>query len=436
MSSISPCNVPLGSERTAWRCRWLFTGEGEPIADGVIEIEAGRITAIHNRPGGNAVDLGNVAILPGLVNAHTHLEFSALAEPITPALPFTSWICKVIADRRARRGNAPEAAESSAMTAGIVESQAAGVRTIGEIATSDVWEHPADVLEAADSLRESSLLAERADYPPAGGPRVVAFREIIGQMPERFEEQLAVARRHLEASPNPHVIRGLSPHAPYSVHFDLLRQLVDLSIAAHAPVAMHLAETEAELELLTHGTGEFRRMLEDFGLWREGLFAAGHRPLDFLNELSRSERALIVHGNYLSDDELDFVAGCSHLTVVYCPRTHAYFGHREHPWLRLLARGANVALGTDSRASNPDLSLWSEVRFLQARFPRIEPRVLLELATRNGARALGLAETTGTLTPGKRADLAVIELPDRDGDPWSLLFHRKSRISPDLNREL
>jgi cytosine/adenosine deaminase-related metal-dependent hydrolase len=268
------------------------------------------------------------------------------------------------------------------------------------------------------------------------GPRVVAFRELIARFPDQFDAQLDVARRHLEQwrdTRRHDVIAGLSPHAPYSVHPDLLRRLVDLACEFRAPVATHVAETRDELELLEHGTGHLWRMLEDFGVWREDLMPVGARPLDSLRELARLPGGLVVHGNYRADEELDFIAKRPHLSVVYCPRTHHYFGHAEHPWRSLLERGASLALGTDSRASNPDLSLWNELQFLRTHNPDVSCRTLLELGTIHGARALGLDDETGSLTVGKSADLAVVSLSSgRASDPFELVLGGAGKITKTL----
>jgi cytosine/adenosine deaminase-related metal-dependent hydrolase len=229
------------------------------------------------------------------------------------------------------------------------------------------------------------------------------------------------------------MLRGLSPHAPYSVHPDLYRELIQLAVDHSAPVAVHLAETQAELELLASGAGPLVELLRNFGAWRSDAIPRGSRTLDYLQPLADVSRGLVVHGNYLSDADIDFLAEHKNLTVVYCPRTHAYFGHAAHPWRRLLARGVNVAIGTDSRASNPDLSLWHELRFLVEQFPDADRREILELGTQRGARALGLDAEVGTLTPGKSADLAVVALPAKEAaDPAALLFDARSRVTAAL----
>jgi cytosine/adenosine deaminase-related metal-dependent hydrolase len=132
---------------------------------------------------------------------------------------------------------------------------------------------------------------------------------------------------------------------------------------------------------------------------------------------------LVIHGNYLDAVEFDWLQNHPQVSVVYCPRTHAYFQHAPHPWREMLERGINVALGTDSRGSNPDLSLWREMQFLATTFPDVDPARILAMGTRRGAAALGRDSEQGTLEPGKQALLASVPLPTTpDSDPYRLLF--------------
>jgi cytosine/adenosine deaminase-related metal-dependent hydrolase len=384
----------------------LFPVDAEPIENGTIETDStGRIVARHARDDPRAENLGNVAVIPGLVNAHTHLEFSGRDSPLSSGEPFTDWIRAVVAWRRG--GSSNQAAD---VRCGLSELAVAGTTLVGEIAAGD-W-----------SLEQYS----------ASGPRAVLFQELIGLLPEQREEQLVIARRHLsdgQVGGTGRLLAGLSPHAPYSVHPQLFGELVDLANTQHAPLAIHLAETAAELELLDRGTGPFVELLREFGVWREDVIPSGSRPLDYLRRLEPLQHALVIHGNYLSDEEIDFLSGHENLAVVYCPRTHAYFGHREHPWRKLIASGARVAVGTDGRASNPDLSLWRELCFLRKHHPQVDARKLLELGTIDGARALGLDAETGSLTIGKRADLTVVSLDARTGsDPYAVLIDDANRI--------
>lgn len=399
--------MPHNENSFAVKSRWVFPVDRPPIENGLVQVVDGMISDVRAaRPADVADDLGDVAILPGLVNVHAHLEFSLIEQPLQPARPFPDWIRSLMAYRQQTFG-ADSAAKLAAFQAGWCESAASGTMLLGEIAT--------------ESWSASGFAGM--------GPRVVPFRELIGLQPETIARQMDVAEAFLNGRiGNP--TDGLSPHAPYSVAPELLRRVVDLARRHTVPLAMHVAETSAELELLSSGTGELVEMLREFGAWPDEGLPTGRRPLDVLRVLADAPRALIVHGNYLSDDEQSFLASRPNLTVVYCPRTHAFFDHEPHPWRRLMAQGANVALGTDGRGSNPDLSLWQELVFLRGQFADVSPRTLLELGTLAGARALGLDHDCGSLTPGKRADLAVASVAGMTAttDPHELLFVPGQRI--------
>ncbi len=330
-----------------------------------------------------ARNLGEVALLPGLINAHTHLQFSDLKRPLAPGATFPDWIRAVIGQRLWRKGDA-----RTAIAAGWDESVASGTAAVGEIATAD------------------ATYGELANRRACG----VVYREVLGLSDDAVAAGLDTARRHLAepADESPALRRGLSPHAPYSLHPDLFRGLVAQAAGCGAPVAIHLAETREELELLAHGRGGLVDLLSEMEVWRPEFVGEFRRPLDYLRELSRCRSVLVVHGNYLAEDELDFLATQPQMTVVYCPRTHAAFGHDPHPWLRMRERGIRVVIGTDSRASNPDLSLPRELQWLRARYPRVSTRELIRMATRDAAEALGLSEICGSLTPGRRAACCIV----------------------------
>jgi len=393
MSSVQPFSL---------RARWVLPIAGPPIDGGHVAIVGERIESVgHARPDGPVEDLGDVAILPGFVNAHTHLEFSDLAEPLgQPGLPFADWIRAVVAWRRARSDRA-----DAAIARGLAECVASGTTSVGEIATSD-WPAPGD--SATD---------------------VTVFRELLAFGQAGVERQIATARDHLAAKWTERSRPGLSPHAPYSVHPHLFDAAIGLACRENVPVAMHLAETREELKFLATLGGPLRTLLEDFGAWSPATLAAGGRPLDYLRRLAAAPRALVVHGNYLEADEETFLAERrATMSVVYCPRTHAYFGHEPYPLARRLASGVRMALGTDSRASNPDLSLLAEVKFAAARHPDVAPRELLDVATRGGALALRLDHEVGTLEPGKLVDLAVVHLPGGTNEPHEQLLAQESTV--------
>ncbi len=357
-----------------------------------MEIEDSRIAAVYAGDHPRAVDLGNAALIPGLVNAHTHLEFSHLPRPLTPAAPFTDWIRSVLQSRFA--GSVP--VEQSILT-GIQECLNAGTTCLGEIATSD---------KSLQRLQQAEL-----------SPHAVVFRECLGFSAGRIAEQSRIAADFLEQFPAQNDSRdfhpGLSPHAPYSVHPDLYLKLIQQARDQGAPVAVHLAETPGELELLERKQGPFVELLAERGLWDPQILSDGARMYDYLAPLSELTSALAIHGNYFGEPEIEFLKQSPQISVVYCPRTHHYFGHRRHPWREMIGHGINVAIGTDSRASNPDLSLWNELLFLREAFPDVATALILECGTLAGARALEMSQERGSLVVGKRADFALIQLPDR-----------------------
>lgn len=376
----------------------------------MVEVEDSRIAAVYAGDHPEALDLGNTALIPGLVNAHTHLEFSHLVHPLGPTAPFTDWIRSIMKSRF----EATEPVERS-IQQGIRESLAAGTTCLGEIATS---------VESVHQLEQT-----------APAPRAVVFRECLGFSADRIVGQAQVAAEFLEqqttGEKHNRLRLGLSPHAPYSVHPDLYLNLIQQARDQGAPAAVHLAETQAELDLLERRQGPFVELLSELGLWDPEILKQGMRLFDYLAPLAELTSALAVHGNYFGKEEFEFLKQAPQISVVYCPRTHHYFEHRPHPWLTLIGQGINVALGTDSRASNPDLSLWHELLFLRAAFPDVSTDLILECGTLAGARALELSEEIGSVTVGKRADFALIQLPDRaEGLSGSdLLLNSQSHVS-------
>ena len=388
------------------RGRYVFPIVGEPIPDGVVSISADRIRCVGaHLAEGPVEDLGNVAILPGLINAHTHLEFSHLSEPLGRCgVGMTEWIGRVIECRFGAREEPARAVEQ-----GIRESIQSGITALAEIAQPG-W--------PAASFDGRALDA-------------TVFLELIGPTEDRALTAVDLARRHLDTAASTGFWRaGLSPHAPYSVHPKLLSAAVSLSIARRIPLSFHLGESREEMELLRSGGGPFREMLERFGAWDADSFTPGTRPMDYLHALGSAHRALIVHGNYLDEEEISFLGDrADRMAVVYCPRTHAFFAHDDYPLGRLLSAGATVALGTDSRASSPDLGILAEMRQVTQRHPSVSPATILRLGTFEGAKALGLANQTGSLEPGKYADLAIVSLPEHgSSDPHELLFDEGARV--------
>jgi cytosine/adenosine deaminase-related metal-dependent hydrolase len=391
----------------ALKARYLFPIDGPPIPDGVLTLAGDRIVAVGGNISGNPPrDLGNVAVLPGLINAHAHLEFSDLPSPLgQPGMAFTDWLAAVVTWRRQQLAETDSVERRyQAAERGLQEVARTGTAAVGEIA-SPGWP-------------EAAFQASPLD--------TTVFLELLGLAPQRVEPLLASAAAHLANPASPSKWRaGLAPHASYTISLELLARTCPLSRQYQAPVALHLAETREELELLQSGTGPFVPLLQAFDAWHPDVIPRGTRPLDFLRVLAQAHRALVIHGNYLNSEEITFLAArAARMSLVYCPRTHAYFGHEPYPLASLLAAGVNVAVGTDSRASNPDLDLWGELRYLQRDFgDAVAGANVLRMGTLAGAAALGIDQDRGSLAPGKAAWLTIVPLPDGDAaDPYELLF--------------
>jgi cytosine/adenosine deaminase-related metal-dependent hydrolase len=387
--------------------RYVFPVEGPLIPDGRVSIHDGRIVRVSG-PGDDApsidIDLGNAAITPGFVNAHTHLDLG----PIPPASiegpeNEVAWLRRVVEGRRS--GAFVQGAELA--RANVAEAVRLGTTLVGDItAGGQSWE----AVEAAPL-------------------RAVVFFELIGLNRLRGMQTSSDAADWLakvgdDPSGDRKTRPGLSPHAPYST----AGWLYDLAATYRVPLATHLAEMPEELELLQTKQGPLRRFLNDLGAWDEDWEPLGARPADFIRKGdNRQADWIVAHGNYLDPSEFwqfrpEAAPAGQRVAIAYCPRTHARFGHAPHPYRAMLERGIVVCLGTDSLASSPTLSVLDEARFLDRR-DSTGGELLLTMATLFGAWALRADHLTGSLKPGKSADLAIVGLPDRDeSDPYRLLF--------------
>lgn len=384
-----------------------------PIDGGWVATNGDIVTAIggpENRPPHPPIDLGDVAILPALVNAHTHLEFSHLAQPIgNPGIKLHDWIGEVVQSRNAS-GTADGVDVAATIRNGLRLCHHAGTGLVVDIATTPYpW---------PNSLDDNSL--------GNGSPDVIAFAEVLGLVPSRSEAKLQAAVEHFKRFENhSRITPGISPHAPYSTPLAVVQRCVELAIQNRSIVAMHVAESIEERQLIENGDGPFSQRLREIQLFSDDRFPWGHGATkDLLVLLSKAPQALLIHGNDLRDDELSFIAKEPHMTIVYCPRTHAFFGHAQHRVAEMLSAGIRVALGTDSLASNPDLSIWGEVQWLLSHRADLDWQSVLAMATLHGADALGRKDW-GRIEVGSQAKLLKIPL-SHDDPRDSLLDHQPS----------
>lgn len=387
------------------------------------------------------LELPGSMLSAGLVNAHTHLEFSDLGEPFAAGNSFPEWIGSVIRHRRKiAENNSSEdylRFRQAALQNGFGESSRAGVALIGDIVTRP-WS-PSDLIAGfaqpfATSpiawppvVRRHELEANACLQPLMATPSVFAFPEMIGLDEPRFIEaaQWATGLASIQSPTAPIWKIGLSPHSPYSIHFPTAVTELAAQIAQQQVTAMHVAESLDEREWLEAGTGPFRSMFERLGVPADAPRASISQIVRWLASF---QRALLIHGNYLNEAETDLVSRGG-ITIVYCPRTHRHFGHAEYPLRRFINSGINVVLGTDSRASNPDLDLWNEVLAIRQSHPWVDPTWAYAAVTERAAEALGVASDFGTLQVGRCAAINVSRL-DRAVTESDVLDELTTRTRP------
>lgn len=390
--------------------RWVFPVDSEPIENGCIDLIGESIVAVGQRKGRSVdLDFGNAAMLPGLVNAHCHLELEPLendqgtvGKAIDPESEL-DWLRKVI---RQRWLTDPE---QYADTAQIHASELIrhGTTLVADITTAGA-SGPALVETRIRSVIYAEVIGLKRLRAMATNEAAWAWINAVEPALRRSQSQEEVYRQKL----------GLSPHAPYSTAGWIYHQAATSGL----PLTTHLAEMPEELQLLETADGPLRDFLEEIDAWPgdEEFHPIGHHPLDYVRHKElRNSDWLIAHGNYLKESELWKLSPASlktgqRVAVAYCPRTSHRFGHRSHPYRPLLQRGAIVCLGTDSRASSPTLSILDEMRFLRQIDPDLPPPVIFAMASLFGAWALRADNFCGSLKPGKRGDLAVIALPNMD----------------------
>lgn len=366
------------------------------------------------------VELPNSILLPGLINAHTHLEFSDLESPLPAGTHFPDWIGSVVQRRREIVEQMSPASQlqhsQSTIARGLREASQTGSILVGDIVTNP-WKpswlncDESEQSNLATDLPSDSIfhhteakLGWAEHLSRTQSPKVIAFPEIIGLEEERFESNYRWARATTNNNASPFLLHsiGISPHAPYSVLFPRLSNLLT-EVPSQAVVAMHLAESTDELQWLEQGTGAFREAFQ-----RLQIPLPDQRPqvADCIEFLMRAHRGLLVHGNYLNSQQVASLSDSPTVSVVYCPRTHAHFGHSEYPLAQLLKSGIRVVLGTDSRASSPDLNIWSDVVHLRTKHPWVSPEQALAMVTSDSSVALGIETEYGTLKKGKKAAIA------------------------------
>ena len=372
------------------RARTVLPISDVPIEDGAVAISGSTIAAVGSYAdvkaahGGELIDLGERVLMPGLVNAHCHLDYSMLRRAIQPPRSFTEWVRRINALKRSLGLDDYR----DAITRGFSELRRWGTTTVANI----------------ESFPE--LLPEM-QAPPI---RTWWFLEMIDlRNVTTSEDVVAGVLAFFEKESGWLGGFGLSPHAPYTASGPLYELVSEVASQLDMPVMTHVAESREEWEMFRHARGELYEFMARLDRWMHDCHHQ-HTPLrHVLNYTALGVRWILAHMNEL--DESDFVLLASlprgeRPSIVHCPGSHRYFRHAPFPMAKLLEIGVNVCLGTDSLASTYSLSLFDEMRLLSQREPWLHPADILAMATLNGARALGM--NAGKIAPGALADLIAL----------------------------
>jgi cytosine/adenosine deaminase-related metal-dependent hydrolase len=401
------------------RARAILPITAPPVEDGAIFIAGQKIRAVtpwknlraHLRE--KALDLGDVILMPGLVNAHCHLDFTDMAGEISPPKSFVDWIAAIMAARSA--WGYSEYARS--WLRGAHQLLKSGVTTVGDIESMpdllpEVWD--ATPLRVYSFLEMTGIKARRS-------PKDV-LRETVGMI-----ETLYHARNRA----------WLSPHAPYSTLPELLQRTAKLAQRRSWRVSIHVAESAEEFAMFQEAQGPMYEWLVRNGRDTADC-GAGSPVVQLARQRLLGENVLAIHANCLARGDATLLAK-NKTTVVHCPRSHEYFKHPPFQRARLAGAGVNICLGTDSLATvrkagknRPELDMFAEMRALANRDKAITPGEILEMATIRGARALGQAGKIGELMPGAYADIIAVPFTGKIAGIREAVIQHTGRVAASM----
>jgi aminodeoxyfutalosine deaminase len=385
---------------------WVLPVPGPPIPNGRVAVQDGRVAWVGRAgepgdPAGRAVDLGPGVLLPGLVNAHCHLELSHLAGQLAFEGGFVPWVEALVS----ARGRFTDEQVAAAAAAAIRSLEERGTVGVGDVSNT---------LAHLDALAASRLDG-------------VVFQELLAWDPARAQASLewAEARAHAVAAQlRPGLEVRLAAHAPHSVSPALFALLHERG----GPRAIHLAESRDESRFLLDGSGDWPAFLARRGLGHVAFEAPGTSPVRYLEDLGvLHPRLVAAHGVQVDGDDRGVLARRG-VHVVLCPRSNRSLGVGTADVPALLAAGVRLALGTDSLASVETLDVLDDAVLLRRQFPALDPAVVVRMATLGGAEALGLAHL-GTIAPGRAAALAYAASASAPTEPHEFLLSGEARLS-------
>jgi len=366
----------------------LLTQSGEPIQNGELIIENGTILEVSPQISSKKIEttlnLTEYLIMPGFVNAHSHLGLTALENKLSPSKNFAGWIRNLILLNSALS----DEERMKGIQKGASEMKCSGVTGL------------------ADFVADPGLL----DVMGGLGFRSVLFLEIIGFQKNRAKGIADEVEKILKSHGSKWNL-GIAPHAPYSVSGKLFRQLEQLSKEYGCLLSTHLAETDEETLFIEKGEGPLVQLLKDRRVFDESWEAPAKSPVRFLKSLGILNEMIAVHCNFI-DEDINVVQG-----TVFCPKSTQWFG-RSHflPVRKMLDAGIPVALGTDSMASNNSLNFLEEIRMADKLLPEVSRKEILRMATRFGAEILRFP--CGKIEPGQKGDLIGFKLEDGYRGDW------------------
>jgi cytosine/adenosine deaminase-related metal-dependent hydrolase len=389
---------------TLYCARWVLPVSSEMIENGAVAVEGDRIAGVGERaallrrfPEARVAEYGEAVILPGLVNAHSHLELTAMRGYLEDVeADFLQWLWKLTVARLERM--TPDDLYVSAAW-GAVEAARAGVTCLGDANSEAGF--------GLRALRDAGLRG--TVYHESFGPDPLLAHENF----EKLRERVAELRQYEDAS----VHLGVSPHSPYTVSPRQLELITDFALAEHLPLMMHAAESRAEEQFVREGSGPFADRHAARGIeWQ----ARGVSPIQYLKEVGvLRARPLLAHCIRVDAEDIETIKETG-ASVAHCPKSNAKLGHGHAPFAAFVEHGLTVGLGSDSVASNNTCDMLEEARFAalmsRADAGQLGSRTMtscdevLFAATRGGASALGLEDQTGSLIEGLQADLAVFSL--------------------------
>ena len=366
--------IKADNSLACYKAGWIVQSSGNIVENGYLEVETGRIRGVSKtRPDGKVIDLGPGVIIPCLVNAHLHLELSALKNLVNFKKGFTAWVQELLA----KRENLGTELLKAAANVAAADLTGMGTGVIGEIST----------------------LGITREIVAACGLSGIWFQEVLGGV---------VPETQLNQSES--LSFSVACHAPHTTAPEVLKALKANTLAQNLIFSIHLAESEAETQFLETGKGQWADFLASRGINIDSWPVGNTTPVQYLNKLNLlDDKTLAVHLLRVDDGDLEIIADTG-TRICLCPRSNNNL-HQQLPDIQsMLDKGLTPALGTDSLASCDSLNMFDEMAFIRLHYPEIRPETVLDMATVNGAATLGLGQSYGSLEPGKQSAFLYIDL--------------------------